>query len=137
MVYIPREREPGTQATNILMGSATKRKRDVLQAEKERWGAAVALVIRKHKRDSRRTAWPGLLVTRHERDGLLTPLGSHDNKQALEARRKTIVRAFEEAKAELRVTFKAIPHGDLSMRCFEYEAALEDCEAAIAQIGQK
>ena len=108
------------------------RKLKEMRTQKEQYGAAAALLIRKHKRDQKKRGMvPYLMVEDLKEKGLLTPLGTSDSKQVLVARRQTLQREFDDTKSELRTTFHAIAHGNLSMRCFEYEAALKDCDAAL------
>ena len=77
---------------------------------------------------------PTCKLGRLESEGLLTATPTNESADVLRARREKIQRGLADARQTLAElpNRHAIPVANLRGRCIEYEAALQDVEAALA-----
>ena len=77
---------------------------------------------------------PTCKLRRLEAEGLLTATPTNESADVLVARRENIQRGLADARQTLVewLNQHAIPVANLQGRCIEYEAALQDVEAALA-----
>ena len=109
----------------------------------KRWGPFVQKMVSDHARKEKmQICQPWLEFDRFETSGLLTPVESEESVKVLQARRKKLFKGLKNAEAHLDEVKRkygraAIPLGNASARCREWQAAIRDCNAVLAKRGDE